>query len=82
MDLFSPKPAGNAAAIAKLKASVRQLLGLSEETVVMVTELRCAEPGCPPLETVIAILVEGSSRQLKIHKPISEISPDDLKSLP
>lgn len=45
----------------------------------MVTELRCREEGCPPLETVIAVI--GADRQkriYKIHKPITEITEASL----
>jgi hypothetical protein len=47
----------------------------------MVTELRCSEPGCPPLETVIAILSENGSRQYRLHKSIEEVAEDDIRRL-
>lgn len=47
----------------------------------MVTELRCSEPGCPLLETVIAILSESGNRQYKLHKPIAEVGEDDVRDL-
>jgi hypothetical protein len=43
---------------------------------VMVTELRCSEPGCPPIETVIAILSKGANRQHKLHKRIEEVDEE------
>jgi hypothetical protein len=33
-----------------------RLWALSDDTTVMVTELECREPGCPPIETVVAVL--------------------------
>lgn len=57
----------------KVRGWLRHSLSLEEDTVIMVTELRCHEPGCPPLETVIAIVSEGSApRQFKFHKSIAE----------
>ena len=48
----------------------------------MVTELRCSEPGCPPLETVVVLLgPAGPPRQSKIHKPMAEVTIDDLIGL-
>ena len=48
----------------------------------MVTELKCLEEGCPPVETVIAILdAPGSTRQYKVHKPVMDIEYEDVVSL-
>ncbi len=45
---------------------------------VMVTELRCTEPGCPALETVIAILdTPGQPRQHKLQKPLADVTISD-----
>ena len=66
----------------RIKAWVRRLWVLSDETTVMVTELECREPGCPPIETVIAVL-EGPGRttQYKIHKAADEVSHADVEAL-
>ena len=65
-----------------IKAWARMLWALSDETTVMVTELECREPGCPPIETVIAVL-EGPGRttQYKIHKAADEVSQADVEAL-
>jgi tagatose-1,6-bisphosphate aldolase non-catalytic subunit AgaZ/GatZ len=71
-----------AAAIATLKNAVTLHLKLGEDDYVMVTELRCTEEGCPPLETVIAVLrKDQQKRTYKIHKPIAEIAATDLQRL-
>jgi hypothetical protein len=51
----------DAAKLRDIKAWTREVLRLSDEVAVMVTELKCSEPDCPPLETLIAVL-HGSSR--------------------
>lgn len=83
MDLFgggTPRP--DPARVAQVKQWVREQFQLSEDAVVMVTELRCTEPGCPPLETVIAILSgPGSTRQRKMHKGVAEITREDIHSI-
>ncbi len=61
-----------------LKQLARELLDLDDETTVMVTELQCSEPGCPPIETVIAVLRVGEREQIKIHKPLAEVTRDDV----
>jgi hypothetical protein len=58
------------------------VFGLEDGTPMTVAELRCTEPGCPPIETVIAILDSpGSPRQYKVHKPISEVTFEDVERL-
>jgi len=79
MNLFDPKPPANTEKILQIQCWVRDRLALDEETIVMVSELRCSEPGCPPLETLIAVL-DGprQSRQFKFHKTIAELTPNDI----
>jgi hypothetical protein len=49
---------------------------------ILVTELKCTEPGCPPIETVIALLPDPKSgtkkRQFKIHKTISGVTEEEV----
>ncbi|HEY0466323.1 MAG TPA: hypothetical protein VGC79_19065 [Polyangiaceae bacterium] len=69
------------AAIRALKASPRRLLAAGEDDAVVVSELRCVEPGCPPIETVVALLREGNEPlQLKVHKPAVDVTDEDLRS--
>jgi hypothetical protein len=78
MDLFAERPKLNPEAAAALKVRVRQMLKLPEDAVVMITELRCTEPGCPPLETVIVVMADGESKQYKIHKAMVDLQDADL----
>lgn len=66
-------------ATARVKEFLRSALVLSEDSTVLVTELRCTEPGCPPLETVLAVLVDGCLQQRKLHKPVSEVTDADVR---
>ncbi len=68
-------------ATSRVKRLFREVFGVGEEASLMVTELQCSEPGCPPIETVIAILDEGGNRQFKVHKSASEVSEADVRSL-
>jgi hypothetical protein len=78
VDLFGPRKTVDHAA---LKAAVRETLQLPEETTVMLSELRCAESGCAPVETVIAALTAGATRQFKIPKPLAEVTRADIQRL-
>jgi hypothetical protein len=80
---FGAKPKADLQQIAMIKRWVAARFELDDQVPVMVTELRCTEEGCPPLETVIAILdVPGQPRQHKLHKAMAEIIVDDIVALP
>lgn len=49
------------------------LLGLDEQAAVVVQQLACSEPDCPPIETKIAVLGEEPGRRWTIHAPVSEV---------
>jgi len=80
MNLLGPRAdAQRSAAIRELKQRARTLFEAEENDVVVVNELACAEPGCPPVETVVALLREGClPRQLKVHKPVVDVTEADL----
>jgi hypothetical protein len=66
----------------KMKQLVLHKFGLPAETSILLTELQCLEEGCPPIETVIAILDKpGEPRQYKIHKPMAVITDQDLDEI-
>ena len=50
---------------------------LSEGEGLIVSELACKEPGCPPVETVIGVL-GSSARRVTIHKQASEVTEGDV----
>jgi len=65
--------------IGRIKGWVAESFQLAEDVAVMVTELRCTEEGCPPIETVIAILdTPGQPRQHKVYKPMAEVTAEDV----
>ena len=81
-DLIGGKRKSTSQAIRQVRAWVFEALQLEEKTSLIVTELRCSEPGCPPIETVIALLKPSHPTQhYKIHKPIADITFDDVAML-
>ena len=68
-----------------IKAWVTEVLRIPAEAHLFVTELRCTEPGCPPFETVIALMTpggaEGARETRKIAKPLAEITRADIEAL-
>ncbi|MFO0954303.1 MAG: hypothetical protein U0835_24730 [Isosphaeraceae bacterium] len=80
--LFEAAPRPDPAHVARIKGWVAEALRLPEGAAVMVTQLQCREPGCPPLETVIAIL-DGSAtnRKKTLHKAAADVSREDVDRL-
>ena len=73
----SKKP--NLETVRRIKRALREGLQLSEETILMVTELACLEEDCAPVETVIGLLrPEMPQLQHKVHKAIEALDVDDL----
>ena len=82
INMFSQGSQSDPEVTSRIKEWVREVMGLSDDVVVMVSELRCAEDDCPDVETVIAVLGEpGKARKHKLLKPASEVTRDDVISL-
>lgn len=63
----------------RIKAWTRKALAIDDDTVVSVTELACAEPGCPPRETVVLVLLPaGGARKLSVHAAMTEVTEADV----
>jgi hypothetical protein len=82
MNLTSKDSSARSAQARQIKAWAREVFALPAEASVLVSELTCTEPGCPPLETVIAVLSgPGQSTQYKVHEPMADVSREDLEEL-
>lgn len=54
----------------------------ADDDIVMVTEIACGQPGCPPLETVIALMRTGRAPvKFKLYKALAEVTEDDVRRL-
>ncbi|NBX77707.1 MAG: hypothetical protein EBQ92_14255 [Proteobacteria bacterium] len=68
--------------LALLKQWVQSCVQLDESATVFITQLECKEPGCPPIETIVAIMrVDEPTEQRKIHKSVEEITLTDISNL-
>lgn len=78
MNLFQPsKPKISPDQLRQLKTWVYDCLALDEATPISISQLKCTEPGCPPLETVIAVMTQPP-QTYKIHRPATELDQADL----
>lgn len=66
-------------AFKRVEAWTRVRFKLVPDETVLVTELACALPGCPPLETVVVFwTVDQTRHHFKIFKRVGEIQESDL----
>ena len=49
-----------------------------EDVTLMVAELECHEPGCPPIETVVSLLDEANPQKIKIVKAMRDVQQEDI----
>jgi hypothetical protein len=67
------------AAIDRVKEWTRQRFELPEEAAILVAEVTCSVPGCPPLETAVAFWTAIDRRHhFKIFKPVEKVLEDDI----
>jgi len=65
----------------QIKEWVRAHFRVPVEIPVLVTEIRCDQPGCAPVETLVAILEPGGRRQYKSMRPMKEVKKEDIRHL-
>ena len=66
-------------ALKQVKEWTRSRFTLSEETTILVSEMACSLPGCPPLETHVLVLpLTGKRHHFKVFKPVTAVVTDDL----
>jgi hypothetical protein len=73
------KSPAHIAALDRVRVWTRERFKLADALPVVVAEVACGLPGCPPLETVVAFWTEDDRRhQFKLFKPVEEVVSDDL----
>jgi hypothetical protein len=74
----------NAAAgrVREVKGWVRAATSCPEAAVIVVSELACSEPGCPPYEVVMAVLAPGERPlRRKLHKRLGDLTEPDVQAV-
>jgi hypothetical protein len=75
---FIKKSPGHSAALERVRTWTRDRFALSDDDAILVAEVACGLPGCPPLETVVAFWADAKRHHFKVFKPVAEVVPDDL----
>lgn len=80
MDLFSKRNPVKGQRTQEIKERVTELLSLTEDATVMVTELNCQDDDCPEVETVIAVFRPSHPKmQITLHLSIDEITEAEIE---
>jgi nitrate reductase delta subunit len=78
---LTKKSPGISAEQERVRTWTREHFNLPEDETIMVSELPCSDPGCPPVETHLVFWTQGARHQFKVFKPLAEVIPDDLLGL-
>ncbi len=66
------------AALDRVRDWTQARFHLTDDETVMVSEVACAVPGCPPIETHIVFWSELGRHHFKLFKPLADVVEDDL----
>ena len=75
---FTTKRPDRAAAVARVRGWTKARFALNDDETMMVSELACSVPGCPPIETHIVFWTAAGRHHFKVFKPLAEVTEDDL----
>jgi nitrate reductase delta subunit len=75
---LSKKRPGISAASDRVRDWTQMRFKLTEDETVMVSEVACGVPGCPPVETHIIFWTAAGRHHFKVFKPLIEVVEDDL----
>jgi nitrate reductase molybdenum cofactor assembly chaperone NarJ/NarW len=78
---LTKKSPGISAEQERVRTWTREHFNLGEGETIMVSELPCSDPGCPPVETHLVFWTPAGRHQFKVFKPLAEVVPDDLLGL-
>jgi hypothetical protein len=65
-------------ALDRVRDWTRARFKLADDETVMVSEIACGVPGCPPIETHVVFWTPAGRHHFKVFKPLAETAEDDL----
>jgi hypothetical protein len=75
---FNKKSSADGAASERVREWTRARFALADGETVMVSEIACATPGCPPIETHVVFWTDQGRHHFKVFKPLASVLEDDL----
>ena len=75
---FSKKGFADAAALDRVRDWTQARFRLTDDETIMVSEIACSVPGCPPIETHVVFWTAAGRHHFKVFKPLTQTVEDDL----
>jgi nitrate reductase delta subunit len=75
---FARKGPEHQEALDRVRAWTRERFTLAEDAAILVSEVACKVPGCPPLETVVVFWIGETRHHFKFFKPAREVAAADF----
>jgi nitrate reductase delta subunit len=75
---FTQKRNRDSGASDRVRDWTRARFRLADDETVMVSEIACTVPGCPPIETHVVFWTEAGRHHFKVFKPLADVNEDDL----
>jgi nitrate reductase delta subunit len=72
------KKVPDGSALDRMRGWTRARFKLTDDETVMVSEITCGVPGCPPIETHVVFWTDAGRHHFQIFKPVAEAAEDDL----
>jgi nitrate reductase molybdenum cofactor assembly chaperone NarJ/NarW len=72
------KSPDRAAGQERLRAWTRERFTLADHETIMVSQIACSAPGCPPVETHVVFWTQAGRHHFKIFRPLAEVDADDV----
>jgi hypothetical protein len=72
------KKVPDASALAQVRDWTRKRFRLADDETIMVSEMACGAPGCPPIETHVVFWTAAGRHHFKVFKPLADTGEDDL----
>ncbi len=75
---WSRRDPAREAALARVREWTRARFTLAADAAVLVAEIACTAPGCPPHETVVVFWVGETRHRFRVFKPASDVTIEDV----
>jgi len=75
---FAKKDPSQSATLERVRGWTRARFTLGEDETVMVSEIACTVPGCPPIETHVVFWTAAGRHHFQVFKRLAEVVEDDL----
>jgi hypothetical protein len=75
---YTRQDPNHGATLDRVRVWTQTRFNLADDETVMVSEVACGVPGCPPVETHIVFWTAAGRHHFKVFKPLAEVAEDDL----